>query len=74
MSQTELTTNAVSQEIQEKYDEFWRSCKTILPKIDAKLIEDFLYRQQEVSDTEPRYSLEVITREGLDTQKNERSD
>ncbi len=68
MSQAELTTNTAAQEIQEKYDEFRRSCKTILPKIDPKLIEDFLYRQQEVSDTEPSYSL-VITREGLDTQK-----
>ena len=37
MSQTELTTNAAAQEIQEKYDEFRRSCKTILPKIDPKI-------------------------------------
>jgi hypothetical protein len=61
--------DAATQDIQTKYDEFQKSCKTILPKIDRKLIEDFLSRQQEVSDTEPRYDLEVITREGLDTQK-----
>jgi hypothetical protein len=30
-----------------------KSCKTILHKIDRKLIEDFLSRQQEVSDTLP---------------------
>ena len=69
MTQYELTTNAAAQYIQIKYDEFLKSCKTILPKIDPKLIDDFLSRQQEVSDTEPRNSLEVITREGLDTQK-----
>ena len=58
-----------TQDIQTKYDEFQKTCKTLLPKIDRKLIEDFLFRQQEVSDTEPRYSLEIITTEGLDTQK-----
>ena len=45
-----------------------KSCTTILPKINPKLIEDFLFRQQDVLDIKP-YNLEVITREGLDTQK-----
>jgi hypothetical protein len=58
-----------TQDIQTKYDEFQKTCKTFLPKIDRKLIEDFLCRQQETCDTEPRYSLEIITREGLDVQK-----
>jgi hypothetical protein len=61
--------DAATQDVQIKYDEFQKSCKTILPKIDLKLIEDFLTRRQEVSDTVPRYSLEIISREGLDTQK-----
>jgi hypothetical protein len=69
MTQCELTTNAVPQDIQIKYNEFRKSCKTILPKIDPKLIQDFLFRQQDVSDIKPKYSLELITREGLDTQK-----
>jgi len=60
-----------SQEVQTKYDEFQKACKTILPKVDRKLIEDFLFRQQEDSDTESRYTLQVITKEGLD-KKNER--
>ncbi len=61
--------DAATRVVRIKYDEFRKSCKTILPKIDPKLIEDFLSRQQEVSDIEPRYSFEVIAREGLDTQK-----
>jgi hypothetical protein len=58
-----------TQDIHTKYDEFQKACKTVLPKVDRKLIEDFLFRQQEDSDTKSRYSLEVITKEGLDTQK-----
>jgi len=58
-----------SQEVQTKYDEFQKACKTILPKVDRKLIEDFLFRQQEDSDTESRYTLQVITKEGLDKKK-----
>ena len=58
-----------TQEIQTKYEEFQRACKAILPKIDRKLIEDFLYRQQEDSDAKPKYSIEVTTKEGLDTQE-----
>jgi hypothetical protein len=38
-----------TQDIQTKYDEFRNACKTILPKVDHKLIED-LFRQQEDSD------------------------
>jgi hypothetical protein len=68
MTQYELTANAAAQDIQIKYDEFRKSCMTILPKIDPKLIEDFLFRQQDVSDIKPKYSLEIITKEGLDTQ------
>ena len=36
--------------------------------MDQKLIEDFLFRQQQESEFKPRFSLEVNTREGLDTQ------
>jgi hypothetical protein len=64
-SQTEDPTH----EIQTKYDDFQKACKAILPKIDRKLIEDFLYRQQEDPGTRPMYSIEVTTKEGLDTQK-----
>jgi len=37
-------------------------------KNKSKAKEDFLFRQQDVLDIKP-YNLEVITREGLDTQK-----
>jgi len=43
-----------SQEVQTKYDEFQKACKTILPKVDRKLIEDFLFRQQEASKAKVR--------------------
>ena len=55
---TDLTT----QDTHTEYDEFQKACKTIPPKVDRKLIEDFLFRQQEDSDTKSRYSLEVITK------------
>jgi hypothetical protein len=32
-----------TQDTQTKYDEFQKACKTILPKVDWKLIEDFLF-------------------------------
>lgn len=64
-SQTEDPT----QDIQTKYNEFQNACKTILPKIDRKLIEDLLYRRQEDPSTRPKYSIEITTKEGLDTQK-----
>ena len=48
--------DAATQDVQIKYGEFQKSCKTILPKKDRKLIEDFLSHQQDVSDTVPRYS------------------
>ena len=64
-----VQADAVTQDIQIKYDEFQKSCKNILPKVDPKLITEFLFRQREDCEIKPTYSLEVITREGLDTQK-----
>ncbi len=44
-----------TKEIQTKYDEFQKACKTILPKVDLKLIQEFLFREQEEdSDGKPR--------------------
>jgi hypothetical protein len=58
------------KEIQTKYDEFQNACKTILPKVDRKLILEFLFRQQEEdSDGNPRYTVEVHTKEGIYTKK-----
>ena len=57
------------QEIQTKYNEFQKACRTILPKIDRKLIEEFLYRQQDDTNTRPKFSIEITTKEGLDIQK-----
>lgn len=68
-----MTTSQVddtTKDIQTKYDEFLKACKAILPKVDLKLIHEFLLRELEKdSDGEPRYTLEVHTKEGLDTQE-----
>src|SRR6476469_10884871 len=58
-----------TQEIQTKYNEYQKACKNILPKIDRKLIEEFLYRQQDDTNTRPKFSIEITTKEGLDIQK-----
>ena len=44
--------DAATQDIQIKYDEFQKSCKSVLPKVDPKLIEDFL--------SSARYSLHLV--------------
>jgi hypothetical protein len=63
-----------AKEIQTKYDEFQNACKTVLPKVDSKLIQEFLFLQQEEdSDGKPRYTVEVHTREGLDTKKKSKN-
>jgi hypothetical protein len=49
-----VQTDAATQDIQIKYDEFQKSCENILPKVDPKLIEDFLFRERENSDIKPR--------------------
>ena len=36
------------QEIEKKHDEFQQACKTILPKVDHKLIEDLLRQQEDL--------------------------
>ena len=38
-----VQADTATQDIQIKYDEFQKSCKNILPKVDQKLIEDFLF-------------------------------
>ena len=35
----------------------------------GKLIEEFLYRQQDDPNTRPKFSIEITTKEGLDIQK-----
>ena len=60
---------AATRAIQTKYDEFRNACKSILPKVDRKLIDDFLFRQEEDSDAKLKYMIEVNTKEGLDKQE-----
>ncbi|MFL6462288.1 MAG: hypothetical protein ACJ71J_15330 [Nitrososphaeraceae archaeon] len=39
-----------------------------LPKVDPELIDDLLSREQEDPDTRLMYTIEVFTREGIDTE------
>jgi hypothetical protein len=57
------------QEIEKKHDEFQQACKTILPKVDHKLIEDLLRQQEDSEATPSMFTIEVFTKKGLDTQK-----
>jgi hypothetical protein len=58
-----------TQDIQTKYDEFHKACKTILPKVDHKLIEDLLRQHEDSEGTLPMFTIEVFTKRGLDTQE-----
>ena len=52
-----------------KRDEFQQACKTIFPKVDHRLIEDLL-RQQEDTDASPlMFTIEVLTKKGVNTQE-----
>lgn len=57
------------QEIEKKHDEFQQACKTVLPKVDHKLIEDLLRQQEDSEATPSMFTIEVFTKKGLDTQK-----
>jgi hypothetical protein len=57
------------QKIETKHDQFQQACKTILPKVDHKLIEDLLRQQEDSEATPPMFTIEVIIKKGLDTQE-----
>lgn len=48
--------------MQNKYQEY-------LPKVDAHIINDLLTRQRETPPVTSIYMLEVLTKEGIDSQK-----
>jgi hypothetical protein len=55
-------------ELRLQYQRLRETYRKILPKVDPELIDDLLSReQQEDPDTRPMYTVEVFTREGVDT-------
>ena len=59
-------------ELRLHYQRLWETYQKILPKVDPQLIDDLLSREQqqeeeEDPDNRPMYTIEVFTREGVDT-------
>jgi hypothetical protein len=53
-----------------QYQRLRETYRKILPKVDPELIDDLLSREQQEEDppdTRPMYTVEVFTREGVDT-------
>jgi hypothetical protein len=58
------------QELRLQYQRLRETYRKILPKVDPELIDDLLSREQQEEDppdTRPMYTVEVFTREGVDT-------
>jgi hypothetical protein len=56
------------QELRLQYQRLQEAYRRILPKVDPHLIDDLLSRQQEDLYSEPMYTIEVFTRDGIDTE------
>jgi hypothetical protein len=57
-------------ELRLQYQRLRETYRKILPKVDPELIDDLLSREQQEEDppdTRPMYTVEVFTREGVDT-------
>ena len=66
---SELVENASElQELRLQYQRLQETYRKILPKVDPNLIDGLLSRQHEGSDTKPMYTIEVFTRDGIDTE------
>jgi hypothetical protein len=56
------------QELRLEYQKLQETYRKILPKVDPNLIDDLLSRRQKDPYTEPMYTIEVFTRDGIDTE------
>jgi hypothetical protein len=56
------------QELRLEHQSLQKAYRSILPKVDPNLIDDLLSRSEEDPDTEPMYTIEVFTRDGIDTE------
>ncbi|HEU4824359.1 MAG TPA: hypothetical protein VFS97_13110 [Nitrososphaeraceae archaeon] len=56
------------QELRLQYQKLQETYQKILPKVDPNLIDDLLSRRQKDPYTEPMYTIEVFTRDKIDTE------
>lgn len=56
------------QELRLEHQSLQKAYRSILPKVDPNLIDDLLSRSEKDPDTEPMYTIEVFTRDGIDTE------
>jgi len=57
------------EDLIQKFEEFQMACKTILPGVDRRLIEDLILHQQEDPSIEYMYKIETFTKKGADVNK-----
>ena len=56
------------QELRLEYQRLQEAYLKILPKVDPNLIDDLLLRRKKDPYTEPMYTIEVFTRDRIDTE------
>ena len=56
------------QELNLQYQRLQEAYRKILPKVDPNLIDDLLSRLHEDPGTKPMYTIEVFTKEGIDSE------
>jgi hypothetical protein len=56
------------QELRLQYQRLQEAYRKILPKIDSNLIDDLLSHLHEDQDTKPMYTIEVFTKDGIDSE------
>ena len=56
------------QELRLEYQRLQETYRKILPKVDPNLIDDLLLRREKDPYTEPKYTIEVFTRDRIDTE------
>ena len=57
------------EDLIQKFEEFQMACKTIIPGVDRRLIENLILHQQEDPNLEYMYKIEIFTRKGTDSNK-----
>src|ERR671930_615590 len=57
---------AVSQDVNTKFNEFQATCRGVIPKVDLHLVIDLVQRMQKQPGIDPLYTLEVFTTERVD--------
>ena len=57
------------EDLIQKFEEFQQACKSVLPGVARRLIEDLILHQQENPGLEYMYKIEIFTRKNTDVDK-----